>query len=41
MEAVRCDPDGGFVLGTLGFLTDDAGRGTAYGWRGTASAGTS
>jgi hypothetical protein len=29
------DPDGGFGIGTLVFLADDAGRGTHYGWSGT------
>jgi hypothetical protein len=33
------DPDGGFGLGTLVFLTDGAGHGTHYGWFGTQSEG--
>ncbi|MFN7701635.1 MAG: hypothetical protein ACK5U8_27325 [Deltaproteobacteria bacterium] len=33
------DEDGGFGVGTLVFLTDAAGRGTSYGWFGTASEG--
>jgi hypothetical protein len=33
------DEDGGFGLGTLVFLTDEQGRGTSYGWFGTASEG--
>lgn len=33
------DVDGGFGIGTLVFLTDEQGRGTHYGWAGTASDG--
>ncbi|GAB4215937.1 MAG: hypothetical protein OHK0013_41920 [Sandaracinaceae bacterium] len=33
------DEDGGFGFGTLVFLTDEAGRGTSYGWLGTQSEG--
>lgn len=33
------DPDGGYGEGTLVFLTDAEGRGTHYGWFGTASEG--
>lgn len=33
------DPDGGFGVGTLVFLTDGAGHGTHYGWFGTQSEG--
>jgi hypothetical protein len=33
------DPDGGFGLGTLVFLTDGEGHGTHYGWYGTESEG--
>lgn len=33
------DEDGGFGVGTLVFLTDDAGRGASYGWFGTRSEG--
>lgn len=29
--------EGGFGIGTLVFLTDETGRGTSYGWRGTES----
>lgn len=32
-------PEGGYGRGTLVFLTDAAGRGTSYGWFGTASEG--
>jgi hypothetical protein len=35
----EADPDGGFGLGTLVFLTDGEGHGTHYGWYGTASEG--
>ena len=31
------DPDGGFGIGTLVFLTDSDGNVTHYGWSGTAS----
>jgi len=31
------DADGGFGIGTLVFLTDEAGRATSYGWAGTRS----
>lgn len=31
------DPDGGFGVGTVVFLTDEVGRGTHYGWYGTHS----
>jgi hypothetical protein len=31
------DPDGGFGIGTLVFLTDETGRATSYGWAGTLS----
>jgi hypothetical protein len=31
------DPDGGFGIGTLVFLTDSEGRATSYGWSGTRS----
>jgi len=31
------DPDGGFGVGTLVFLTDEHGRATSYGWSGTRS----
>ena len=33
------DPDGGYGEGTLMFLTDGAGRATAYAWHGTFSGG--
>jgi hypothetical protein len=33
------DEEGGFGIGTLVFLTDEEGRGTHYGWAGTASDG--
>jgi len=33
------DEDGGFGIGTLVFLTDEAGRGSSYGWFGTMSEG--
>ena len=33
------DPDGGFGIGTLVFLTDASGQGSHYGWFGTESEG--
>ena len=33
------DPDGGFGIGTIVFLTDANGHGTHYGWYGTVSEG--
>lgn len=36
-DARTDDPDGGFGIGTLLFLTDDQGRATQYGWVGTHS----
>ena len=36
-DSRQADPDGGFGIGTLVFLTDERGRGTAYGWSGTRS----
>lgn len=33
------DPDGGFGIGTLVFLTDESGAGSHYGWFGTESDG--
>lgn len=34
-DARATDPDGGFGIGTLVFLTDEHGRATSYGWAGT------
>ncbi len=38
-DSRRDDPDGGFGMGTIVFLTDAEGRGTHYGWFGTESEG--
>jgi hypothetical protein len=36
-DSRSADPDGGFGIGTLVFLTDEQGRATSYGWAGTLS----
>jgi len=38
-DSRRDDPDGGFGVGTIVFLTDASGHGTHYGWFGTESEG--
>jgi hypothetical protein len=38
-DSRRDDPDGGFGMGTIVFLTDAEGHGTHYGWFGTQSEG--